>query len=88
MTLGRLEHRGGGAAVDARHHVDAVIRDRIVLEIPAEQRAIEALGRLGVGGGEVRPGEGAVLVAVAFAHAPTVPAMREGEVRGVRGGGP
>jgi hypothetical protein len=69
MAIERLEHRRGGAAAQARHHIDAVIRDRVVLELPPEQRAIEVLGRPSVGGGEVRPGEGAVLVALAFAHA-------------------
>jgi hypothetical protein len=46
VGLGRLEHRRGGPPADPRHHVDAVIRDGVVLEVPLEEPAVELGGLL------------------------------------------
>jgi hypothetical protein len=55
-------------ATDLHHRVDHVVADRIVDRLPAEQLAVELLGRGLVCGGQVGPREGPWCVFGSFSH--------------------
>ena len=68
-------------AVELLHRVGAAARHRQVFGLPAEERPVELVGRLGVRRGEVNPGEGSRGVIRALAHRRRPYRTRPGAVR-------
>jgi hypothetical protein len=70
-------------ALNVAHRVNATTRDLVVLELPAEQLAVEDLGTVGVACRQIHPAEGARLVTLPLAHPLFLPTASSDRLKAV-----